>query len=185
MSTGKKLYKLWQRNSSVPIPKRTIARLKKKASKEVDVFSIEDSSSSLIVDTEGEDVIVPDIEQIVEVQDQELLSDDDDETETIASGIASNIDNDVTCDVTNFTEEDDLLIINDDNFHLIEDGEYREYDQFICESEVSESDDSGSDSDDDDFRNRDGVAIYPNAPITSGESILSIMQYAIRQHILL
>jgi hypothetical protein len=56
----------------------------------------------------------------------------------------------------------------------------RDYDQFICESEVSESDDSGSDSDDDDFRNRDGVAIYPNAPITSGESILSIMQYAIR-----
>lgn len=56
----------------------------------------------------------------------------------------------------------------------------RDYDQFICESEVSESNDSGSDSDDDDFRNRDGVAIYPNAPITSGESILSIMQYAIR-----
>lgn len=76
MSTGKKPYKLWQRNSSVPIPKWTLACLKKKASKEVDVFSIEDSSSSLIVDTEGEDVIVPDIEQIVEVQDQELLSDD-------------------------------------------------------------------------------------------------------------
>ena len=66
-----------------------------------------------------------------------------------------------------------------DNFHLIQDSEYRDYD-FVCKSDISEDDDMGSHSDDDNPSDLDGVAIYPDALITSGKSILSIMKYAIR-----
>ncbi len=165
----------------MPIPKRTLAHLRKKASKNDKIFSIEDTSCSL-ADAE-------DAEKIVEVQD--LISDDGEtcgESEMLVSDSDNDDDRHIPngeeqTEATNFIQEemaDDQLSNNtSDTFHLIEDCEHRDY-EFICESEISESDQSGSDSEDGNSCNLYEVAIYPDATITIGESILSIMKYAVR-----
>jgi hypothetical protein len=67
---------------------------------------------------------------------------------------------------------------DDNDFHLLEESEYRDYEDFICEYDSSDSEASDQ-SDAESIKEDRSVPIYPGS-ITTDESILSIMKYSIR-----
>lgn len=157
MPPKRKSYKQWQRDSSIPIPKRTLVRLKKKAGGILDIN----------VNT-------------APAAERRTHSDDDVNEIDENNFILPNRTSDDECADFPSNENDDYGICDDEL--LI--GEHADFDadeysdrEFICESESSSSDASEGEEE---FHDQFNDVIYPGASITVEESILSIMKYAIR-----
>ncbi|KAK3749299.1 hypothetical protein QZH41_020083 [Actinostola sp. cb2023] len=180
--SSRKRYKLWRKNDNVPIPRRTLTRLKKKAKDYVDNIHVADVNERFD-QVEPTEVFVTDEEDFsgtgsvtegTERYETHQSEDSDLEEQT-------SYQYDEECSQwNNFSGVADVPESDvQDQFHLPEESDYRDYDNYICEFESSESDTSDCDTEEETSNIR--VPIYPGALITVEDSILSIMKFANRQ----
>lgn len=185
MPPKRRKYKQWQRNPNVPIPRRTLARLKKEAST---CHAIREESflanCTLGRDiTEQTDVIQSDV--TLEFEGSEATCRDLDQIQTNQTQFCQ--DKNISCDSESSDDEvrsPKKSQCENDGFaepcHLKEDCDYRDIDSdegsFCCES--TDSEDSELDENHDNAK--PPKQLYPGASITIEDSILSIMKYALR-----
>ena len=163
MPPKRKFYKQWQRDSSIPIPKRTLVRLKKKAGGilDINVNTAPAAERRYASDSNHSD---DDVNEIVEnnfILEPNRTSDDE------CAEFPAN-------DELNYGICDDEISIGE---HADLDADEYSDRELICESESSSSDTSEGEEE---FHDQFNDVIYPGASITVEESILSIMKYAIR-----
>ena len=161
-------YKRWKTDTNVPIPKRTLARLKKA-----------EKQRNLCVTTSMAPVDLCDAVSVTTDQTvTEYVDTDNDETLVQYSQQLA-----MQSVATDETRENHAR----DDFAQIEDGSNASDTEFICESDISDTE-SGDDSDDssgeemvlENYLDNMSDFIYPGASITTEDSILSIMKFSIR-----
>ena len=163
MPPKSKKYKLWQKDRSIPIPKRTLARLKGNSKDSHECIFEEETSRS----TEEWDIDGYESESIQEECDYYVGKNGNDNFVEADCEIGPHL---------NFQNSSEPC-------HLAEDDDYRDSEsdlEYLSESE-SETSHSG-----DDLENEGPIAprpLYPGTSITVEESILSIMKYGLRTHI--
>lgn len=179
MTPKRRKYKQWQRNPNVPIPRRTLARLKKEAS----ICHAIREESFLANCTLGRDII----EQRDAIRTDVTLEFEGSEDQIETNRTQLSQEENISCN--NESSDDEFQSPENSHCensgfaepcHLKEDGDYGDIDSdeasYCCES---------TDSEDSEFNeNHDSgklpKELYPGASITVEDSILSIMKYALR-----
>lgn len=164
--SSRKRYKLWQQ-SDVTIPRRTLTRLKKRAKEYVANIHVPDDINENFKQDEPESAEV----LAEQNEDNEYLFDSNNNSEEPAMFCYQA--NDVFSMINDNSEN--LECNGQDQFHLPEESDYRENDNYVCEFESSDSDSSDFDTAEKD----DGVPVFPGASVTVKDSILSIMKFSI------
>lgn len=201
MSQKGKKYKQWQRNPNIPIPKRTLARLKKARTDAVltsdvtfeDLSELSEDCSDLSTvssNTERQTikgnrmhVDTSDSDSSVCVSDRENEDDYRDQDELANSELLYLLpDDDEYVPTCSDRIEHDSVEADAEPFHLLEEEDYRDStDQVYCPEYDSMS--SVSDSEDDTQNvasNGSRKPLYSGSSISVEDSILSIMKYSIK-----
>ena len=180
----KRKYKQWQRDQNVPIPRRTLARLKKEASsyrairKEDSLADYCTLASEII---EQSDAIRNDVtwefEESEGVLEEIPVSTDDTQTqrENIVTEYESSEDE--VQSPHHFQCEDSSEA---EPCHLKEECDYRDIDSDEASYRCEATDSEDSELDEKDDNANTPKQLYPGASITVEDSILSIMKYALR-----
>ena len=171
----KRRYKQWQRDRNVPIPRRTLARLKKEASTYC-IIHKEDSLAdycTLASEITGESASDIRSEGVLD----EITTDQTTQTQ----------EENISCEIESSEDEvqspehsqcENISLAKP--FHVKEDGDYRDIDSDEASYRCESTDGEDSELDEMDYNDNAPKQLYPGASITVEDSILSIMKYALR-----